>query len=150
MPKKIFDNYHLSVYKTKRGFIYAQRRGVNSTACLCFRKEPNGSYSFLIRYQPLPLIKDENFKDIDVNLYPCCITGSIEKDETPETNAIKEIMEESGYQITKKNIVDCIEATASTQMNEIVYHYLVDLTGINQSTNKLGDGSIFETISVNK
>lgn len=150
MPKKIFDNYHLSVYKTKRGFIYAERRGINSTACLCYRINQDKTYNFLVRYQPLPLIKNENFKDIDVNLFPCCITGSIEKNETPETNAIKEIEEEAGYKITNKNIVDQIAATSTTQMNEIVHHFLVDLTNLTNETSDLGDGSFFESISVNK
>ena len=35
-------------------------------------------------------------------------------------------------------------------MNEVVFHFLVDLTGIKQSTTKLGDGSYFENISENK
>lgn len=148
--KEIYHNYHLSLYKTNRGFIYAQRRGVNSTACLCFKKDKNGHFRFLIRYQPLPILKGKKAQDLDKNLYPCCITGSIEPSETPINNAIKEILEEAGIKVTKKSIVDCIKATASTQMNEVVYHYLVDVTNAPIKNTSLGDGSYFETISINK
>ena len=62
---------------------------------------------------------------------------------------IKEIQEEAVYKISKANIIDCTLATASTQMNEAVFHYLVDLTNKKPITNKLGDGSYFESISKN-
>ena len=149
MSKKIFSNYHLDTYQTDRGFIYAQRRNVNSTAALCFKKEEDGSYSFLIRYQPLPEIKLKDHNYTYKNLYPCCITGSLEINETPTDNVIKEVWEESGYTITKENIKEVIKATSSTQMNEVVFNFLIDLT--NKTNEKpTNDGSFFEEISENK
>ena len=105
--KILYKTPYLELRISARKFYFAQRRGINSTAALCFRK-------------------------------------------TPEQNGIKEVLEEAGYKITKKNIKDCVLATASTQMNEVVFHYLVDLTNQKQVTNKLGDGSYFEAISKNK
>ncbi|MCQ3907639.1 MAG: hypothetical protein MJ219_02630 [Mycoplasmoidaceae bacterium] len=55
MNKLLHKTKYLSLYETKQGFIYAQRRGINSTAILCFKKE-KGNYYFLIRYQPLPVV----------------------------------------------------------------------------------------------
>ena len=138
----------LELHVSSRKFYFAQRKGINSTAVLCFRKTKHG-FEFLMRYQPLPVIELKNYK-LNKALYPCPITGSLEKNETPDQNVVKEILEESGYKITKKNLVDCVLATASTQMNEVVFHYLADLTGVKQATNKLGDGSYFENISENK
>lgn len=56
MSKVLYKNYHLSLYKTERGFIYAERRNINSTASLLFKKVKN-DYKFLLRYQPLPELK---------------------------------------------------------------------------------------------
>ncbi|MCF0126457.1 MAG: DNA mismatch repair protein MutT [Clostridia bacterium] len=145
--KLLYKTPYLELRVSTRKFYFAQRKGINSTATLCFHKTKNG-YEFLMRYQPLPVLK-LNYK-LDKVLYPCPITGSIEKKETPQLNAIKEVLEESGYKITKKNIISCVLATASTQMNEVVFHFLVDLTKCKKITDKLGDGSYFEDISENK
>ena len=146
--KKLFDTKHLSLFETKKGFIYAERRGINSTAALCYRfNRSKNCYEFLVRYQPLPINKFIN--KIDKFLYPCCITGSIEKNESEEQNIIKEVFEESGYIISKKNIISVNKATATTQMNEIVFHYLINLDGC-KKTKCMNDGSFFESISVNK
>lgn len=147
-PKKLFDNPHVCMYQTKKGFIFAQRRGINSTATLCFKKQKEG-YEFLIRYQPLPILNNKKFKNIDNSLYPCCITGSLEKNQTPIQNCIAEVFEESGYKIAKKDIVDTVNTVSTTQMNEIVYHYLVDLTNKEMSSTPTTDGSFFEKISKN-
>ena len=146
--KLLYKTPWLELRVSSRQFYFAQRKGINSTAALCYRKSKHG-FEFLMRYQPLPVLELKNYK-LNKALYPCPITGSLEPKETPEQNAIKEVFEESGYKISKKNIVDCVLATASTQMNEVVFHFLVDLTGIKQTKKDLGDGSYFEGISENK
>ena len=148
MSKVLYKNYHLSLYKTKRGFIYAQRRNINSTASLLFKKVKN-DYEFLLRYQPLPELKINNKKSGWKTLFPCCVTGSLEKGETPTTNCIKEILEETGYKVSKSNIKASNIAVASTQSNECVYNFVVDITNAKQVSKDLGDGSIFESVSKN-
>ena len=148
MSKILYKNYHLSLYKTSRGFIYAQRRNINSTASLLFRKVKN-EYEFLLRYQPLPELKIKNNENKWNTLFPCCVTGSLEKNESPIDNCIKEIFEETGYKISRNNIKASNIAVASTQSNECVYNFIVDITKLKQTSNKLGDGSIFESISKN-
>ena len=146
--KLLYKTPWLELRVSSRKFYFAQRKGINSTAALCFKKTKHG-FEFLMRYQPLPVLELKNYK-LNKALYPCPITGSLEKNETVEQNVIKEVFEESGYKITKKHLVDCVLATASTQMNEVVFHFLVNLTGIKQSKQDLGDGSYFEGISENK
>jgi hypothetical protein len=111
-------------------------------------KKVNNDYKFLLRFQPLPelTIKTSTWK----KLYPCCVTGSLEQKETPLQNAIKEILEETNYAVTSKNFVASGQNVSSTQMNELVYIYVVDITYAKQINKKLGDGSIFENISKNK
>lgn len=127
MAKVLYKNYHLSLYETERGFIYAQRRNINSTASLLYKKNKN-DYSFLLRYQPLPELKVNNKKSGWKSLFPCCVTGPLEISETPITNCIKEVFEETGYKITKNNIKVSNIAVASTQSNECVYNFVVDIS----------------------
>ncbi len=148
MSKVLYKNYYLSLYKTDRGFIYAQRRNINSTAALLYKKDKTG-YKFLLRYQPLPELKTNNKKSSWNQLFPCCITGSLEPKETPIANCIKEVLEETGYRISKNNIKGLCLAVASTQSNECVYNFIIDISNIKRAHNGFGDGSIFEEVSKN-
>jgi hypothetical protein len=82
-------------------------------------------------------------------LYPCCVTGSLESNETPIENIIKEVFEESNYVIRKSNIKASNINVATTQMNEAVYTFVVDITNAKHLKKTQGDGSIFESISQN-
>lgn len=148
MPKLLHKTKYLSLFKTKQGFIYAQRRGVNSTAILCFKKV-KGKYLFLIRYQPLPVVNTiKHFKWNDC--FACPITGSLEDKQTPISNAIAEVYEEANIKINKKHIVASSKFVSTTQMNETVFCFLVNVTGIKTINKKQGDGSIFEDVSYNR
>lgn len=147
--KALYENYWLSLYQTPKGFVYAQRKGINSTASLCYRLNQDHQYEFLVRLQPLPVIHQYP-EQKENTLYPCCITGSIEPNETPLQNCLKEVYEESGYLINQEQIKYVTSASASTQMNEIVFHYLVDLTNIKKENEPQNDGSYFESVSQNK
>lgn len=148
MSKLLYKNKYLSLYKTKQGFIYAQRRGVNSTAILCFKKV-KGEYKFLIRYQPLPVVNTVKHLKWD-DVYACPITGSIEENQTPIENAINEVYEEANIRISKKNLIAGSYCVSSTQMNETVFNFLFDVTNCKTVNKKQGDGSIFENVSLNK
>lgn len=148
MSKLLYKTKYLSLYKTKQGFIYAQRRGINSTAILCFKKD-KGEYKFLIRYQPLPVVNTVKHLKWD-DCYACPITGSIEESESPLDNAIKEVYEEANIKITKKNLVAGSYCVATSQMNETVFNFLFDVTKCKTVRKHQGDGSIFEEVSLNK
>ncbi|MBQ0045764.1 MAG: NUDIX domain-containing protein [Mycoplasma sp.] len=148
MSKLLHKTKYLSLFKTKQGFIYAQRRGVNSTAVLCFKKV-KGKFSFLIRYQPLPVVNTiKHFKWDDC--FACPITGSIEQNQTPSENVINEVYEEANLKISKKQIVSSTKFVSTTQMNETVFCFLVDVTSAKLVKKQQGDGSIFEDVSYNK
>ena len=150
MKSKILcETEHLTLKQTPQGFIYSQRRNIDSTASLCFRKKKNGQYEFLIRYQPLPIVND-SIKYHWTDLFACPITGSMEKNETKLDNAIREIYEEANYKIDKFKLLISNRTVATTQSNETVYNFIFDLTGTKKEVKKEGDGSIFENISKNK
>lgn len=143
--KLLIKTKHLDMYQTKQGFVYCQRRTINSIAALCFKKEDN-QYYFLIRYQPLPEIKEKvDWKQP----YACPITGSIEENESELESAIREVYEEGGIKVSNQNMVANSVAIATTQMNEKVFHYLFDVTNLQQVT-PTNDGTIFESVSFNK
>jgi 8-oxo-dGTP pyrophosphatase MutT (NUDIX family) len=77
------------------------------------------------------------------------VTGSLETNETPIQNVIKEVFEETNYQIKKENIKGTNINVATTQMNESVFTFVVDITKAKHVKKTQGDGSIFETISQN-
>ncbi|WP_036436958.1 NUDIX domain-containing protein [Mycoplasma elephantis] len=141
---KIFESEWISVYKAEDGFIYAQRKSINSISALLFKKENNKRY-FLIHYQPLPEVEEKKKSD---DCFPSSVTGALEKNETPDECVVREVGEETGYKITKKNIVASSVSISSTQMNEKVFNFLIDVTGIKQGEIKT-DGSYFELVSYN-
>ena len=143
--KLLYETKHLSLYETEKGFVYAQRRTIDRSATLCFKKELN-EYKFLIRFQPLPEVKEKTSWN---HCYPCPITGSIEKNETPIENAIKEVFEEGGIKIDSTNIVKSFYAVATTQMNEKNFYFLADVSNLKEQ-KPVNDGSIFEKASFNK
>lgn len=149
MDKLLFKNKWINVYETKQGFIYAQRQSINSTATLLFKKV-NNNPQFLLRYQPLPSLVVNKKTTKCHSLFPCCVTGGIEPNETPIINAIKEVYEETNYIINSKNFIAKNVLVASTQMNELVYVFVVDITNCKQVKKTPGDGSIFETLSKNR
>lgn len=142
--KLIVKTKHLDMYKTEKGFYYCQRRSLNSVAVLCYKKVLD-EYLFLIRYQPMPQVEE---KQKWTDLYPCPITGSIEKNETPLDCAIRETLEESGYLIEAKDLIQINPSIATTQMNEKVFCFLANVSNLKESKPK-NDGTIFEAISKN-
>lgn len=77
------------------------------------------------------------------------MTGSLEQNETPQENVIKEVFEETNYIIKKQNIMAGAINAATTQMNEAVFTFVVDITNAKQAKKHQGDGSLFENISQN-
>jgi hypothetical protein len=53
MTKTLYKNKWVSLKQTSRNFVYAERRNVNSTSTLLYKRDGN-NYKFLLRYQPLP------------------------------------------------------------------------------------------------
>ncbi|MBU4689475.1 NUDIX domain-containing protein [Mycoplasma zalophidermidis] len=142
---KLFQNDWISVFKSDKGFTYCQRRSINSIAALLFKKTDTG-YEFMIHYQPLPEVKEKKRWD---QPYPSAITGSIEDNQTPSECCINEVLEEAGYKIELSNIIAHNVCVATTQMNEKVYNFVVDVTNLT-AHDILTDGSIFESVAYNE
>jgi ADP-ribose pyrophosphatase YjhB (NUDIX family) len=73
----------------------------------------------------------------------------MEINETPAQNIVKEVYEETNYIIKPSNIIAQSLVVSSTQMNECVYSFVVDITHCKKASKKTGDGTIFEDVSKN-
>lgn len=145
--KVIHQNEWLSLHQTSKGFVYAQRKGINSIASLVFKKENNDFY-FLIRKQLLPnLVLEEKPEDF---LYPSCITGTIEEGDTPLETALRETFEEGGIYLENSHLRASGKYIATTQSNEVVYTFVFEKTSEVVQTEPQNDGSYFEQISKNE
>lgn len=142
--KLLYESEWISVYESEKQFTYCQRKGIDSIAALLFRIVDQ-KYEVMVHYQPLPEIKTKQYWN---QCFPCSVTGSIDDDEDPQDCAIREVLEEAGFTINSNHIVKTYQTVATTQMNEIVYNYLIDVTGLTQH-EPLTDGSIFEEVAYN-
>lgn len=145
MNKKIL--YHskwMKLYKNEKGYIFAERRNKDSVAILCFKKV-NNEYYFLIRFQPLIDIKED-----DNILFPCLVTGSLENGEDLISTCRRELYEEVGIPISNdlKPLLH-YKYVSTTQMNEVVNIFIFDVTDW-KFENPKTDGSFYESISFNK
>jgi 8-oxo-dGTP diphosphatase len=122
-------------------FYFARRKGKDSIGVLLFNSLTG---EVLIRYQPLVHLEDGDGK----GTFPCPLTGSMELDESPETCALREVYEESGYTIYKEELISLGAYIVGTQTDEIVYLYAADVLNL-EAEEPEGDGTFHEGISTN-
>ena len=144
--KIIFDNPWLKVKESPHGYIFSERKGVDSIAILAYTKMGN-DIEILTRFQPLPFKNAENKEDT-LPLFCCPITGSIDKGDTADDSAIKEMKEEAGYEITKDQLTYLGYYIVGTQTNEAVHMYIIDVTNLEPAETS-SDGTYHESVSEN-
>lgn len=144
--KLLHHTPYVDLYQSEKGFFYCQRKNVNSIAALCFRYNHDASVDFLVHYQQMPQIAEKIYS---TDFYPCPITGGFDGNELPIECAVREVYEEGGLKINETNFVAMTKTVVSTQMNEQVFHFLFDVTGIVEEKPKT-DGSYFEQFAENK
>lgn len=151
LEKTVFDSPWYKVKETNKGFFYGERKGTDSIAVLPVYWDTDRCRKMVvIRLQPMPLDNSEYGQTI----YPCPVTGSLEFSEpdkfTLDQAIYEELLEELGLgadyvqSISKKPSV-----ASTTQMNEVVHNFVVEITEGSWETNGIGDGSIFEKMSCN-
>jgi len=97
------------------GYQYAERRGVNSVAFICFDKNIG---QVLLNYEYKP----------PVNKFILgAFGGSFDKDKTGVEIVIDEVKEEAGFVVTTKDIELVGKSFVSTQMNQYCYLYVVSV-----------------------
>lgn len=90
----------------------------------------DGSTEFLTIYEVRPCWSI-NEKDLSMR-HLQSITGAIDNGEKPEIAALRELVEETGYRATRKNITS-LGTTFCSKASDTIYHmFAVDLTNVEQ------------------
>ena len=142
----IFSTQWIIVKESPKGFQYLERKGKDSVAVFLLRKndaKPD-QYDVLVRHQHLCI--DNQEVDGRLKLFPCPITGALDEGELPESAAIREVYEETGYRV---QVLPFGKYIVGTQVNEICYLYYVDVTGIEPDVAQ-GDGTFLESLGSNE
>lgn len=144
--RTIFQTDWIAVKKSPQGFQYLERKGKDSVAVFLLRRTSGDpqKYEILIRQQHLCI--DNQEVDGSLTLFPCPITGALEEGEPPESAAIRETYEETGY---RAQVFPFGQYIVGTQVNEICYLYYADVTEIEPDLAQQ-DGTYLESIAQNE
>lgn len=138
----------LQVIQTANGYYFSRRKNRNSVAVFLVRQpDPKKDWEVLVRMQPLPI--HNSLPGEEMQLFPCPITGGLDNpNEDPEECAIREALEEAGYQIELDELVYLCNYLVGTQTDETVYVYYADVTDL-KPIEATQDGTVFEAASKN-
>jgi len=128
--KQLTNNKFLNIKEVNdssmgcKGYQFAERRGVDSVAFLCYNKN---SKMFLINNEATPPLG---------NFLLRAFGGSLDKDIDKEQIVKAEVHEEAGYDVSLQEIKSVGKAFVSTQMNQYCYLYLVFVSDKNKVERK--------------
>lgn len=106
--------------KHVKGFQFAERRGVDSVAFICYDR---GSRKFLLNKEEKPPVN---------RMILGAFGGSFDKNKKPIDIVIDEVKEEAGFNVDKEDVVFVGKVLVSTQMNQYCHLYLVFVDSIDQ------------------
>jgi hypothetical protein len=124
--KTVFDNQWFKVKQTSSGFTYGERKGIDSVAFILASKEPNDP-------QPYGVVKE--WKDPIEQFVTTAFGGSIDKPEYKEDLELlvqAEVIEESGFTVSKDDIWYVGKIFVSTQMSQFCHLFIVFIDKITQ------------------
>ena len=117
--KKLTDNKFLNIMEVQdpehhvKGFQYAERRGVDSVAFICYDRMEE---RFLL---------NREYK-VPVNqMVLGAFGGSFDKDKEPIDIVVDETKEEAGFVVTRDDVKQVGKVLVSTQMNQYCYLFIV-------------------------
>lgn len=140
--KQLFDNEWISVFETEDGYVYAKDVRGGFVAFLGWRKNDEGEMEYLARFEKVPSrYPDKTMENLPITMVS--LSGTVEEGDSAEETAVREVMEESGYEISEDDLVDLGIVCPSKSMYSRVHLYAADLTGKEKKDAK-GDGSKYE------
>ena len=130
---------HKIVYPEKnvKGYVYSHEVKCDGkkVAILPYRKNGN-EIEFFLRHEYTPCWELED-------LVISSVTGSVEHGDTKIKTALKELKEETGYEITEKELIDLGECFGVKSNDNVYYLYSCDLTDQEEGEVE-GDGTELE------
>lgn len=117
--EKLTNNAFLNILrisypeKNVEGYEYAERKGVDSIAFICYNRRTN---MFLVNREYKP----------PIDQFICgAFGGSLDKDDDFQKIVRDECMEEAGYSVGKGQVEFVGKSFVSTQMNQYCYLFMV-------------------------
>lgn len=108
--------------KERDGYYYAERYGKNSIAFILYDKNRKEHWGLIEEYKP----------SVDARIITA-FGGSLDKDgKTVKEICKEEVLEEAGFSVELSDIKYCGAKLVSTQMNQICYLFLVNVTNKEQ------------------
>lgn len=139
--KKLFGNDFLSIFETKDGYTFVKNRTGRGIAFLGYKKDKD-KILYMVRFEKVPPRNPSKpFKELPISLVS--LTGMIENGESPIETVIREVKEESGFKVTKKDLISLGFVCPNKSVNEKVFLFCADLTEKKQGRAN-GDGTVHE------
>ena len=115
---------YMIIKKARKYYYYAERGGQDSLAFILYDAET--SKVGLISESKPPMDERGNRKVMMTTAFG----GSIDKDIPIKEICQEEVLEESGYSVPLDKISFIGETLVSSQMNQVCYGYMIDVTGL--------------------
>lgn len=139
MKKTLLKIKRLKINKISGNYLQIEDNAPHKVALLPYKLEDHKK-KILCRMEPIAARKFR--KEI------CSFTGTGEIGETPQETAVRELFEESGFQVDTSLLEDLGIIYTSKITNSFYNCFAIDLTGIPGETPP-GDGSVIEKYSRN-
>ena len=117
----------LTIKQSRDYYYYAQRAGINSVFFILY--DANISKFALISESKPPL--DESLNTLA--MLTTAFGGSIDLNKTYLEIVQQEVLEEAGYKVTPDDIYSMGSTLVSSQMDQIAFGYVVDVTNIEKT-----------------
>jgi 8-oxo-dGTP pyrophosphatase MutT (NUDIX family) len=117
-------------------FFWSRRKGQDSISVVIVRKDSKDRLEVLIHQEFNPA--HVHYRDLNYG----AIGGSIDKDKDLVDIAVEEVREEGGFDVTREQMVYCGKFACTTQSDEHVHCYVVDVTGMEELELELEPGEI--------
>ena len=117
-------NPFMTVKKARGYYYYAERGGVDSVFFILYDSNIN-KFALISEGKPP--------RDETMGLRASMVTafgGSIDSDKSRKALVKLEVLEEAGYKVRKRNIQFVGSTLVSSQMSQMAYGYLVDVTNL--------------------
>lgn len=117
-------------------FFWSRRKGVDSIGVVIVRFDEKENMEVLVHQEMNPA--HAHYRDLNFG----AIGGSIDKDKPLVQIAVEEVREEGGFDVTQEQMVSCGRMFCTTQSDEHVHLYVVDVTGMDELELDLEEGEV--------
>lgn len=138
----LFDNEWLQLKKlssdddpqTIKGYVYSHEKRCNGQIIVIvpyriLEKEDQKYLQFLLRLEDTPCWSKERFPQV----IPCSFTGGVDNGSNPVDTTVKELMEESGYEIKPEELISLGTCKGTKSTDTTYYIFSCDLSNKEQT-----------------